>query len=89
MRIGITERGDASIDYSWVQKLDNVDGAILITKNVTDRFIEAVLQNYNKVIVHATTTGYGGTILEPNVMPVEKTMNQLEKLIIMGSVLGK
>ena len=84
MRIGITEMGDASIDYSWVQKLDNVDGAILITKNVTDRFIEAVLQNYNKVIVHATTTGYGGTILEPNVMPVEKTMNQLEKLMNNG-----
>lgn len=23
--IGITERGDAAIDYSWVRKLDSVD----------------------------------------------------------------
>lgn len=39
MRIGITERGDASIDYSWVDKVSNIDGAILITKNLTDKFI--------------------------------------------------
>ena len=36
--IGITERGDAAIDYSWIRKLDSVDGAILITKNVSQMF---------------------------------------------------
>lgn len=28
---GITESGDAAIDYSWIKKRDSVDGAILIT----------------------------------------------------------
>lgn len=35
MKIGITERGDPSIDFTWTKKLDKVDGAILITKNLT------------------------------------------------------
>ena len=30
MKIGITERGDASIDYQWKGKLPSVDGVIAI-----------------------------------------------------------
>ena len=44
MKIGITERGDASIDYQWKGKLPSVDGAILITKNLTDQFIDTVIK---------------------------------------------
>lgn len=51
MKIGITEAGDASLDYSWVNKLQEIDGAILITKNVTDKFIETVLK-YKKQTHH-------------------------------------
>ena len=39
MRIGITERGDPSIDYSWKDKIGNMDGTIIITKNLTDKLI--------------------------------------------------
>lgn len=46
MKIGITERGDASIDYQWKGKLPSVDGAILITKNLTDQFIDTVIKCY-------------------------------------------
>ena len=44
MKIGFTERGDAGIDLSWVSKLENneVDGAVLITKNITPVFINNV-----------------------------------------------
>lgn len=84
MKIGITERGDASIDYSWVEKLNSVDGAVLITKNVTDKFIEIVLPFKDKVILHATVTGYGHTKLEPHVPHYKKSMNQIYKLIQMG-----
>ena len=66
-KIGITEAGDAGIDLSWQNKLSKIDGAILITKNITTSFIRAVLPFYGKVIVHATITGYGGSIVEPNV----------------------
>ena len=71
MKIGITERGDAGIDFGWVEKVPSMDGAILITKNITKKFISSVMQPAikDKVIVHATCTGYGETVLEPNVPP--------------------
>lgn len=84
MKIGITERGDASRDFAWVNQLDKIDGAILITKNVTDEFIEAVLPHKDKVILHATVTGYGHTKLEQHVMTWQRSMSQIQKLIEHG-----
>ena len=66
-KIGITEAGDAGIDLSWVDKLNSVDGAVLITKNITPDFIAEVLKHQDKIILHATVTGFGGTVIEPNV----------------------
>lgn len=66
-KIGITEAGDAGIDLSWVEKLDRVDAAVLITKCVSPDFFDAVLENKDKLVVHATITGYGHSVLEPNV----------------------
>ncbi len=40
-KIGITEAGDAGGDLSWENKLDNVDAAILITKDITQHFSES------------------------------------------------
>lgn len=84
MKIGITERGDAGIDLSWQQKLKEMDGAVLITKNITDKFIDAVLDADKPLIVHCTCTGFGKTILEPNVPYYQQQLNQLKKLIDMG-----
>ena len=87
MKIGITERGDASIDYQWVEKLPSVDGTILITKNLTDRFIDTVIKCYengDKLIVHATCTGWGRTNFEPNVPDYKTQLHQLKKLIKKG-----
>jgi len=84
MKIGITEAGDAALDYAWLNKIDNCDGLILITKNVTDKFIEEILKYKNKIILHATCTGMGGTIIEPNVPSYDKQLAQVTKLIEMG-----
>ena len=90
MKIGITERGDASINYEWINALKNntVNGAILITKNITDKFITSVMQLYNNgyknIIVHATCTGWGGSPVEPHVIPYTEQLKQLEKLIENG-----
>lgn len=87
MKIGITERGDASIDYVWVHKAPKIDGTILITKNLTDEFIRTVIKLYNngvKLIVHATCTGWGNTDLEPNVHDYKWQLAQLKKLIDAG-----
>jgi hypothetical protein len=87
MKIGITERGDAGINLAWKNKLVCVDGAILITKNITDQFIEAVITAYDKnkhLIVHCTCTGLGHTIIEPNVPNYKTQLQQLNKLIERG-----
>lgn len=97
--VGITERGDASNCYifnpqenlfgscevfKWEEKLGKVDFAILITKCVTDDFIKAVMRHKDKVLIHATVTGYGGSPIEPNVFTKEKSLEQIKRLIDMG-----
>jgi len=83
-KIGITEAGDAGLDLSWAKKLDSVDGAILITKQATPGFQQLVLENKKKFIVHATVTGYGGTVLEPNVPPYAEELAAVESLVSYG-----
>ena len=66
-KIGVTEAGDAGVDLSWEEKLDDVDAAVLVTKCVSPDFFDAVLRHKDKLIIHTTMTGYGHSILEPNV----------------------
>ncbi|NBH77084.1 DUF1848 family protein [Clostridiaceae bacterium] len=82
-RIGATNGGDAGLDLSWRGKMDAVDGAVLITKHITPQFIEAV-HNLENVVVHATCTGYGGTVLEPNVPTVTEQFARVKDLIAVG-----
>lgn len=87
MKIGITERGDAGINLSWVSKVNAVDGMVLITKNLTEIFCLQVLNLYSKgykIIVHCTCTGYGGSELEPNVPDYKTQLKHLAYLIDMG-----
>ena len=83
--IGITERGDASIDFSWVEKLQQVDGAIIITKNLTHRFREQLLPYASKCILHASITGWGGTAIEPNIPVWHDSLARLENFVNMRS----
>ena len=68
-RFGITEAGDAGLDLSWVDKLyptlNVVISKHLTTKN--EKLLDALVNNKDKVIFHCTCTGYGGTVIEPNV----------------------
>ena len=83
-KIGITERGDAGIHFDWVEKVDGVLGVILITKNINDKFIEKVLEYKDKIIVHATITGMGGTVIEPNVPDLNLSYYKVLNLIKAG-----
>jgi hypothetical protein len=71
--IGITERGDAGLDFSWEESYEKqkCDGAILITKHLSTNFIERAAK-YNS-IVHATITGWGFTLIEGNVPSVDSS----------------
>lgn len=80
MKIGITERGDASRDLSWISKTNNLDAVVLITKNVTDQFIDEALNIKDKAIIHATITGWGGTIYEPNLENYLYVLDQVDML---------
>ena len=84
-KIGVTERGDAGLDLSWVNKFDSVDGAVIITKNpCSPAFREAMLKNVEKTILHATITGYGTTPIEPNVPSYGRAFRFLHELIAAG-----
>lgn len=87
-KIGITERGDAGLDFSWRETFKHTDKrAILITKRISDEFIEAVMEEVNNganLIIHATVTGLGGTPIEPNVPTPEFSLSQIVKLIEAG-----
>lgn len=82
--IGITERGDACLDFSWLKLIDYVDGAIIISKSFNEEFNNSLLKYKDKIIYHATCTGLGGTILEPNVPFYIDQINNIKKLIEQG-----
>jgi DNA repair photolyase len=69
--IGITERGDAALDLGWVPWVREGNPAILITKNPQELLFNLMgfgLESFKfNIIVHATITGLGGSLFEPNV----------------------
>ena len=87
LKIGITEQGDAGLDFSWRDRLNLVDGAILITKNLNDAFIQHVLTehaNNRPLIVHAGCTGWSGSIVEPYTLSYGQQLQQLKALVDAG-----
>lgn len=84
-RIGITERGDAAVDLSWETKLPRCDMAVIITKNpARPEFQEALLRHKDKCLLHATITGWGASVLEPNVPDYLTALNGVLKLVSDG-----
>lgn len=89
LRIGITERGDAGLDLSWVEacRARKVDGCIAITKNLNPEVRKAILELSKDgfpLIVHVTCTGYGQTVVERNVPKAEAQIFYARKLIDAG-----
>ncbi|MBQ7818550.1 MAG: DUF1768 domain-containing protein [Bacteroidales bacterium] len=83
--VGITEAGDAGLDFSWLDKLYDIN--IIISKHLTienKELINALLKNSHKIIFHCTVTGYGGTKMEPNVPTPFEVYDGLSTLIKKG-----
>ena len=81
LKFGITERGDIAFSDNWIKPVKDgyVLAAILISKGMpTIRGQEAMIDMKDRLIFHATTTGFGGTILEPNVVPAAERLEQLK-----------
>ena len=79
IKIGISERGDAGLDFTWMRTAKDYDGVILITKHLSHRFIEEAARI--NCIVHATITGLGGTIYEPKVPIVIMSKLYFDQLV--------
>ena len=78
-RFGTTEISDPCFH---LEIFDNLyDGNLIITKRLTDKLIEKILENKEKIILHCTVTGMGGTKIEPLVPKKEWSYNQLKKLL--------
>lgn len=80
LKIGVTEAGDASLDISWADKMQSVSAAIIITKSITPLCSEKLMEYKDKCILHATITGYGGTVLEPNVPCWREELSRIKAL---------
>lgn len=85
MKFGITEAGDAGLDFSWISKLE--DANIIITKHLTSnnkKLIQSLIDNSGKIILHCTCTGYGGTDMERNVPKPNEIYNGVQELLSRG-----
>lgn len=80
--IGIVENTDPCFH---LEIFDNLYlGNIIITKRLTDKLIEKLVENKDKCILHFTITGFGNTKVEPFVPSVEQSFDKFQKLINCG-----
>lgn len=77
--IGITEAGDPAFNLDIFDRL--YQGNIIISKNLTNKLIEKLLEHKDTCVLHITATGMGGSKIEPFVPTIEKTRKQLWCLI--------
>lgn len=76
--IGITERGDAALDLNWEPWVRAGKPAILITKD-PEKLYHHLGKTMN-IIVHCTITGFGGSVLEPEVPGTDDAVHGLVKI---------
>ena len=78
-RIGVCEAGEIAFNLDAFDRL--YDGNIIITKRLTNKVIEKLIEHKDKIILHLTCTGMGGTCIEPLVPKAEETLEKLKQLI--------
>jgi len=81
-QIGIVETGDAAFH---LEIFDNLCAAnIIITKRLTTKLIDKLIENKEKCILHLTVTGMGSSKLEPMVPTKEQSFKKFNELIEKG-----
>lgn len=81
-KIGITESGEVSFNLDVFDRL--YDANIIITKRLTNALIDKLVENKDKIILHLTVTGWGGSELEPFVPSAEITRKKFGQLLEKG-----
>ena len=80
--IGITESSEVSFNLDVFDRLYN--GNIIITKRLTNKLIDKLVEYKDKIILHFTVTGYGSTVLEPFVPSLEISRKKFGQLLDKG-----
>lgn len=80
--IGVTETGDPAFNLDIFDRLYKAN--IIITKHLSDKLIDKLVENKEKCILHFTVTGWGRTKVEPFVPCIQKSKLQFRKLIDKG-----
>lgn len=80
--IGITESSEVSFNLDVFDRLYN--GNIIITKRLTNKLIDKLVEHKDKIILHFTVTGFGGSILEPFVPKLEVSRKKFGQLLDKG-----
>lgn len=78
-RFGTTESNEIAFNLDAFDRL--YDGNLIITKRLTDKLIEKLIEHKDKIILHLTCTGMGGSVIEPFVPKAEDTYRKFIKLI--------
>lgn len=78
-RIGITEAGEISFNLDVFDRL--YEGNIIITKRLTEKLVEKLIEHRDKCILHITCTGMAGTVIEPLTPSVEQMAKMTMALI--------
>ena len=80
--IGITESSEVSFNLDVFDRL--YDGNIIITKRLTNKLIDKLVEYKDKIILHFTVTGFGGSVLEPFVPTLEISRKKFGQLLDKG-----
>lgn len=81
---GFTEGGDPSQDPRWFNRLRNLAGATVVTKNLTALLRHQVLTAKVPIMVHVTATGWGNSPVEPNVPKIGEQFVNTQALLDAG-----
>ena len=81
-RIGTTEVGEIAFNLDAFDHL--YEGNIIITKRLSNGLIEKLIEYQDKVILHLSCTGFGGSHIEPFVPKSDETYKKLVELLEKG-----
>ena len=81
-RIGISESSEIAFNLEAFDHLYN--GNIIITKRLTNKLIDKLVEHKDKIVLHITCTGFGNSVLEPFVPTMETTRKKFGQLIDKG-----
>lgn len=84
---GVTETSDPAFHLDLFDNL--YLGNTIITKRLSSKLIDKLVEHKDKCILHLTCTGMGGSVIEPLVPNLEETVVKFRELLSKGFPIGQ